>query len=184
MGRNYEAGECAYVARLAAVLINESLKDIPGVDLYVYGHTADMLETGVTELLIYREGNNFKDDSAFVNITGRFQNRDGTAIYEAAKRVRKFTDSHTIMLILSDGEPYALDGYSGDYAIADVKKNVKLVKDMDFDVVQVSIQEIDRAKEMFDNVICLYDDLSNLPKELSLLVKKLIISDKKTSIIS
>ncbi len=182
MGPNYYPSECAYVARLAAVLINEALKNVPGVDLYMYGHTADIKEIGETEMLIYREGNKYKDDSSIVNIRGRHQNRDGTAIYEAAKRVRKQTNSHAIMLILSDGEPYALDGYYGDYAIDDVRKNVELVEKMDFDVIQVSIQRIDRAKEMFKNVICLYNDLANLPKELSLLVKKLIIADKKTVI--
>jgi nitric oxide reductase activation protein len=86
------------------------------------------------------------------------------------------------MLILSDGEPYALGGYCDDVAIKDVKNNVELVEKLDFDVIQVSIQRIDRAKEMFKNVICLYNDLANLPKELSLLVKKLIIADKKTVI--
>jgi hypothetical protein len=182
MGDNNYPSECAYVARLAAVLINESLKNIPGVDLYIYGHTADINEIGETEMLIYREGNKYKDDSSFTNIRGREQNRDGTAIYEAAKRVRKYTDSHTIMLILSDGEPYALGGYCDDVAIKDVKNNVELVEKLDFDVIQVSIQRIDRAKEMFKNVICLYNDLANLPKELSLLVKKLIIADKKTVI--
>lgn len=182
MGCNFSPTDCAYVARLAAILINESLKDLPGVDLYVYGHTADIRETGETEMLIYREGDKYRDDSSFVNIKGRYQNRDGMAIYEAAKRVRKQTDSHAIMLILSDGEPYALNGYSGSYAINDVRKNVELVEKMDFDVIQVSIQQIDRARDMFKNVICLYNDLANLPKELSLLVKKLIIADKKTVI--
>lgn len=182
MGYHDCPSDCAFVARLASILINESLKNIPGIDLYMYGHTADIRESGEVEMLIYREGNKYKDDSSFTNIKGRYQNRDGTAIYEAAKRVRKYTDSHAIMLILSDGEPYALDGYWGDYAINDVKKNVDLVEKMDFDVIQVSIQRIDRAKEMFKNVICLYNDLANLPKELSLLVKKLVIADKKTVI--
>ena len=86
------------------------------------------------------------------------------------------------MLILSDGEPYALNGYYGDTAINDVKKNVELVEKMDFEVIQVSIQQIDSAKEMFKNVVCLYNDLANLPKELSLLVRKLIVADKKTVI--
>jgi nitric oxide reductase activation protein len=182
MGSNSYPCDCAFVARLAAVLINESLKNLPGVDLYVYGHTADIREIGETQMLVYREGNKYKDDSSFVNIHGRFQNRDGTAIYEAAKRVRKQTDSHAIMLILSDGEPYALNGYYGDTAISDVKKNVELVEKMDFEVIQVSIQQIDSAKEMFKNVVCLYNDLANLPKELSLLVRKLIVADKKTVI--
>jgi len=182
MGNNCDESDCAYVARLSAILINESLKNLPGVDLYIYGHTADIKIEGETKMLIYKEGDYYKNDSSFVNIKGRYQNRDGTAIYEAAKRVRKYTDSHTIMLILSDGEPCALGDYYGDYAIEDVKKNVEIVEKMDFEVIQVSIQEIDRAKEMFKNVVCLYNDLSNLPKELSLLVKKLIITDKKTVI--
>ena len=46
----------------------------------------------------------------------------------------------------------------------------------------LSETDLENYKEMFKNVICLYNDLANLPKELSLLVKKLIIADKKTVI--
>lgn len=169
------------LARDAAILLNESLKNLPGVDLYIYGHTADQYSIGDTVLNIYKEGTAYDPQFALSNIQGRRENRDGTAIFEAAKRVRKFTDSNCIMFILSDGSPCASD-YSGTPAQNDVKKNVEAVEKMGFNVIQVSIDSVHGVKNMFTNIVDLQGNVANLPKNLSQVIKKVIVADKTTTV--
>lgn len=180
-GDDYGEITCESVARDAAVLLNESLKGLDGVDLYIYGHSADQLYSGSTELYIYREGNKTRDPYSLSNVQGRCENRDGTAIFEAAKRVRKFTQGHCIMFVLSDGEP-AANGYYGLMSRKDVRSNVTKVQQMDFDVIQVSINYVGHVSEMFDKYISLEYDLANFPKKLAQVIKKAIVNDKKTTI--
>ena len=99
----------------------------------------------------------------------------------SAKRIRKYTSDDCIMFILSDGSP-AAHGYTGTSALQDTKEKVKIVEKMGFTVIQVSIDHIRYAKEMFTNVISLEYDLSNLPKRLSQVIKKAIVRSKQTTV--
>lgn len=168
-------------AKRAAILLNEALKDQPGVELYIYGHTADVNTYGSTEINVYREGKFFTPKYSLSKSHHRNENRDGTAIYEIAKRIRKRTQDHCLMFVLSDGEPAASD-YCGDSAIRDVRKRVTEVQNMNFEVFQITIDTVSRADEMFDNVIDLTKDLSRLPKLLGEIIKKSIIKNKITDI--
>ena len=73
-------------------------------------------------------------------------------------------------------------GYTGHSAIEDTKKKVQEVEKMGFTVIQVSIDYIRYAKEMFTNVVSLEYDLSNLPKRLSQVIKKAIVRSKQTTV--
>ena len=186
-----ESGSMSYrnkdiIAKRAAVLLNEALGNLPGVDLYIYGHTADLDEYGgckTTNIKIYREGSNKGDAYSLSASRAKYENRDGTAILETARRVRKFTNSPCLMFVLSDGDPCAYD-YWGYSAERDVYNKVKQVEGMDFTVVQVCIDTVNSAHDMFDNVIDLKNKLKNLPKELSKIIKKAIVNNKKTEIFS
>lgn len=174
------------IAKKAAILLNEALGNLPGVDLYIYGHTADLDEFGgakTTNIKIYREGSNRGDAYSLSESKARFENRDGTAILETARRIRKFTDSPCLMFVLSDGDPCAYD-YWGRSAEKDVYYKVKQVEGMNFTVVQVCIDTVTSAHDMFDNVINLKNKLENLPKELSKVIKKAIVNNKRTEIFS
>lgn len=186
-----ESGSMSYrnkdiIAKKAAVLLNEALGNLPGVDLYIYGHTADLDEFGgrkTTNIKVYREGSNSGDAYSLSASRARFENRDGMAILETARRIRKFTDSPCLMFILSDGDPCAYE-YWGRSAVRDVYDKVKQVESMNFTVVQVCIDTVSSAHDMFDNVIDLKNKLENLPKELSKIIKKAIVNNKKTEIFS
>lgn len=176
--------KCSY-ARRAAILINEALKGLPGLDLYIYGHTADENWEGSTELLVYKEGN-LGNENSLVDIQGRHENRDGVAIKEAAARVRKFTDSHCLMFVLSDGIPEAFC-YGGSDAIEDVRNKVEEIRKDNFDIIQITIDgsdtDIEDSKEMFGEkyVVDLRDDLSHLPLELSKIIKKCVLNNMGSS---
>lgn len=170
-------------ARKAAILLNESLKDA-GVDLYIYGHSADeVYSEGDTYLRVYKE-RGMADLFALSAISAHYENRDGSAIREVAKRVRKFTDSRCIFFIISDGEPCAQD-YYGDAAMNDVKRAVSEVENDNFDVIQITIDgaspELAKRRMGFKHVIDLRDNISELPKSLSKVVKKAVMENKKTT---
>ena len=168
-------------AKCAAILLNEALKNQPGVDLFIYGHSADIMFTGAVEINVYREGKNTKNEYALGSAEARSENRDGTAILEVAKRVRKQTDNHILMFVISDGYPCAR-GYGGWPAMKDVRSNVTAAQKLDIDVVQISIDYIEHAKEMFDTYIDISGDVGNMSKNLSNTIKKLIIKNKKSVI--
>ena len=174
-------GQKAKLAREAAVLLNEALKDLPGVDLYIYGHSADIRMVGDTIIYAYREGNKYAPKCALSAANAHSNNRDGVAILETAKRIRKHTQDDCIMFVLSDGSP-AAHYYCGYTAVEDTKKKVKEVEGMGFTVIQVSIDFVNYAKEMFTNVISLEYDLANLPKRLSQMIKKTIVRSKTTTV--
>lgn len=170
------------IARDAAILLNESLSGIPGVDLYIYGHTADTTYSGSTNIIIYKEGKSTQESSySLSEIKARYENRDGVAITEVHKRVRKFTSSPVLLFVISDGAP-AAHGYYGTSARDDVKKRVEEAERDGFTVVQVTIDNVRGSKDMFKNVVDLQKDLSDFPKLLSGVIKKAIVNDKKTTV--
>ena len=81
------------ITRDAVVLLNEALKDQPGVNLYIYGHSADELRSYDTDIRVYREDTFFSPRYSLMHYGARCENRDGTAIFEVAKRVRKYTQN-------------------------------------------------------------------------------------------
>lgn len=172
-------GRREVLARRAAILLNEAFGSIKGVDLYIYGHTADQHLKGGTEIYTYREpgmiyvGN--KPGSGISNSSAKYENRDGTAILEIAKRVRKFTQNPVLMFILSDGNPSA-DCYRGDSAIRDTAEKVKLVENMGFCPIQVNICSYccDSSK-MFKTFIDLTAELDELPKKLGVVVRNQLV---------
>jgi nitric oxide reductase activation protein len=171
------------MAKKAAILIREALKGT-GTDLYIYGHSADSIYSGATEITIYQEGKSANiSPYALSDVQARYENRDGTAILEVAKRVRKKTKDPILMFVLSDGLPCA-HHYWGRESEIDVHDKVKKVEGMDFTVVQVTIDTMneENCKRMFTNVIHLEKDLGDLPKKLGKVIKKAIMKERKTEV--
>lgn len=176
-------GEKECIARQAAVLINEALKKVAGVDLYIYGHTADTTFSGSTNIFVYKEGSKLNNEFALPTISGKYENRDGVAIKEVAARVRKHTSSKCLMFVISDGSPCASE-YHGSAAAYDVKKEVDAIRKDGFEVVQVTIDGYLRTSyQMFGekNVIDLRDDLSRFPIELSKVIKGAILNNMNST---
>ena len=174
------SGSKADAARKAAIFLDEALKGVPDVELFIYGHTADtniimcgcknLRATGSksTQLLVYKEPG-IKTSSQLGSIDGRYENRDGAAIIAAAKRMRTFTQNQGVFVIISDGCPYAT-GYSGDTARKHTQKMALEAESMGFEVIQVTIGGY-RSRDMFKNVIDL-DDVRTFPEKFVGFLKK------------
>lgn len=166
-------------ARKTAILLNEALSGMPDIDLFIYGHTGDIKYSGATELMVYKDMKHHPR-YALGNVQARCQNRDGTAILEVARRVRKQTDRPVLMFILSDGEPWALN-YCGRAAINDVRRKVKMTEAMGFTPVQICIDSCYNPAEMFRNYLFL-TDMSKLAPELTRTIRDAMKKNTKNHI--
>lgn len=174
-------GKKEILARQAAILLNETFGKSLGVDLYIYGHTADIGSVGYINLSVYREGSHYNPKFSLSKSCAKSQNRDGDAILEVAKRVRKFTKENCIMFVISDGSPCA-NGYGGIPAIKDTAAKVKEAEKLGFGIIQISIDAVYRVEDMFDTYIDIGHNLEEMPKLLNEIVKTKVIKTKQTTV--
>lgn len=174
-------GKKEILARQAAILLNETFGKSLGVDLYIYGHTADIGSIGYINLSVYREGSHYNPKFSLSKSCAKSQNRDGDAILEVAKRVRKFTKENCIMFVISDGSPCA-NGYGGIPAIKDTAEKVKEAEKLGFGIIQISIDAVYGVKDMFDTYIDIGYNLEEMPKLLNEIVKTKVIKTKHTTV--
>lgn len=174
-------GKKEILARQAAILLNETFGKSLGVNLYIYGHTADIGSVGYINLSVYREGNHYNPKFSLSKSYAKSQNRDGDAILEVAKRVRKFTKEDCIMFVISDGSPCA-NGYGGISAIKDTAAKVKEAEKLGFGIIQISIDAVYRVEDMFDTYIDIGYNLEEMPKLLNEIVKTKVIKTKHTTV--
>lgn len=159
-------------ARMAAIFLNECLKDVPDVRLFIYGHSADETKGGTTQLRVYREPGK-ENPLNLVQLEGRCENRDGVAIHSTAKRVKQFAQDNVVMIVISDGEPSA-KAYRGEEARTHTRRMVNEVEKMGFQILQVTIGGY-RSTDMFKHVINM-DDISKFPTQFTNFLKKKINS--------
>ena len=167
-------------ARDTAVLINEALKGVSNVELFIYGHSGDNKRSLSTELFVYKE-RDYSPRYSLGSVRAREQNRDGVAIFEVAQRVRKQTKNPVLFFILSDGAPCA-GHYGGTSAMEHVKSNVQKVEKMGMYVIQVCIYHSYDPSTMFKNFVVM-DNMDSLPIELGRAIKKATLSNSKVRVI-
>ena len=155
-------------AREAAIFINEVFKGSRDVDLFIYGHTADIRGLN-TEITIYKD-KKVNDPYALSNVRARCNNRDGDAILATARAMRRQTQRKGILFVLSDGQPAAAD-YGGSEAIKDTANKVKRAEKLGFQVIQIAIEECVPSKEMFTHFVKM-TDIDNLPNELTMYLSR------------
>lgn len=166
-------------ARDTAILINEAIGNIPNVELFIYGHSGDMKKYNSTEIFVYRE-KGYTPKFSLGSVDARYQNRDGVAILETAKRVRKQTKNDVLFFILSDGAP-AAGGYGGSSAMRHVKQCVEKTEKLGFYVVQVCINHSYDPSLMFKNFVIM-EDMNTLAIELGKAIKKATMAVSKVHI--
>ena len=193
-GSMYCDGRINTVKKAAILLVNAFGND-NNIDLYIYGHTACVLNSKSTDILVYKEGSKkgdrkINDLVALSNIQERNENMDSHAIYSVVKRVDSLAypkgankeDKKHIFIIMSDGAPYT-PHFNGEIAIKDVREKVsKAQEEFGVDIVQCSIANIEDSNRMFDTVIELQNDLSNFVPNLSRVINDLLSKKIETKI--
>ena len=181
-----ESGSMSYsrmdIARQAAISLKEALADNPKLNLWVHGHTADgdldwHSDKGSTNMTEYW-GPTMKDrPMAMGGMRARCENRDGTAIYASAMKVKKESEqptSNKLMIVLSDGQPAAW-GYGGSEAMTHVKKVVTYLESQGWNIIQVGIGGIreDMQARMFNNHIFV-NDMAELAPKIGKIIRRVI----------
>ena len=105
-------------AREMCIVLAEAVKQINGVHLHIYGHTAN--QGGASDLTLFEHYSSYGDaKSADLTNLGAIaaysNNYDGYAIKEAAKRLSTDPAKRKYMFIIADGFP-AGSGYGGETA--------------------------------------------------------------------
>lgn len=150
-------------AQQAAIFLNEAFGKQPDVELFIYGHTANHYHKGdSTEMMIYREPG-VRNKFSLGQVEARSNNRDGHAIIETAKRVRKFTQNPMVMIVISDGQP-AASGYGGHHGMEHTRKMVLKAEAMGMQVIQVAIDSV-QSEKMFKNFVAM-KNMSTFPNDL------------------
>lgn len=165
-------------AKEAAILLLESLIGNRSIELFVFGHTADMTSPYKADIHVYYEPG-FDNKYTLGSIRAMSQNRDGDAIRLAYKRVRKKSSRKCLMFVIADGEPAAAS-YGGRSGISDTRQAVKEAERNNFDIVNIAIDSSYDPKEMYKHYIKL-TELSSLPLKLGTLIKKHILKKQKIS---
>ena len=158
-------GKPEKAARDTAVLLNEALGTLTNVDLYIYGHSTE----GGTALYVYRE-KSYKPKYALGGTSSRWGNNDGTAIREAAHRVRRHTKEQCLFFMISDGAP--------NETVQTVKKAVNDVEKQGFSIMAISIDPSYDPSLMYQRNVN-FKNLSSLAIDLGKVIKNTI--EKKTN---
>jgi len=113
-------------AKQAAIALYEFCDgcDIP---VMIYGDTADRSRMEQMSLYAYVDFDSKDPDEKYslTGIQGRSNNRDGMAIRIIADRLLTAPQKTKLFIGISDGQPRAMPDYTGDSAIADMKKTLQ-----------------------------------------------------------
>ena len=118
-------------AREMCVVLAEAVKQVPGVHLHIYGHTANR-GGGNSELQLFEHYSSTGDSrsadlSQLGSIAALSNNYDGYAIKETAKRLSLDPAKKKYLFIIADGLPHGT-GYCGKEAEKHVKSVCSFVR--------------------------------------------------------
>lgn len=155
-------------AREVAILLSEAIKDVPEMELFVYGHHADIGLPNTTTINVYRDSTH-RADFALGNTKAEGCNRDGVALKEIALDIRRQTENKILMVVISDGYPNA-ENYRGAPAVEDTFRQVRDIERLGFSVMQVALKGGVDSKLMFRHWVH-FDNMQLLAHDISQVVK-------------
>lgn len=149
-------------ARDTAVLINESVKHISNLELFIYGYTSEQLN-------IFHERKN-SDRFAIGTNTAIGGTPTGDAMRIVGKRIRKMTGNDCLMLVLTDG--------CSDNREKVIEQDQRLRK-AGIIPVGIGIAGSHSVKREFKDSIII-DDLATLAPQLGKIVKKRLLKSLRS----
>lgn len=113
-------------AKQAAIALYEFCNGC-GIPIIIYGDTADRSRLEQMSLYAYVDFDSEDPDEKYslTGIQSRSNNRDGMAIRIIADRLLTAPQKTKLFISISDGQPKAMPDYSGDLAVADMKKTLQ-----------------------------------------------------------
>ena len=149
-----------------AVLIDEALKGLRGINLFIYGYTS--AANVRAEIRVYREGGQ-QQRHILGALSGRGGTPTGESIMAVTDRIRKQTDDNVLLFVITDGQ----DGGSVGTEYA-----VKRAKAKGFALIGIGIESGLGLSQDFNESVEL-TDIASLPKDLGKIVKKAILRNSE-----
>ena len=177
-----ESGSMSYpkskigACRVVAVALREAMKKNDKVNLWFFGHTADIScgDKYDTNMKIYETPSNKAKPYALGSVgkSRMCNNRDGVAINEVVKYVdnncRTESGLRKLLVVISDGQPQAR-GYDGyDHT----RKAVVKAEQKGYSVIQIAIGGSDYSANMFKHYLSF--DVTTFANELVRYVEKVL----------
>jgi hypothetical protein len=161
------------VALRVAVLVVESLRGTPGVELEVYSHTS--CDSNDEDCLVrYLFGKRNPDPASIGAYGCGSVNYDHQAILTASRMFEENTkNENRIMLVISDGRPNGR-GYSGPKAIAATRAAVNSVRKRGIRLSAVAIEDYQSEPIYGARHVVRFTDLGQLVADMRKLIVNII----------
>jgi nitric oxide reductase NorD protein len=137
--------------------------DIP---ILIYGDTADVSKLEQMSIFAYADFAKVDSNDRFrlMGIRGRSNNRDGMALRIIAERLNVSSQQTKLLISISDGQPKAMEDYTGNYAVEDMQQTIAEYERKGITFLAAAIgQDKDVISQIYGNERFL--DITNL-KEL------------------
>ncbi|MEK8132039.1 nitric oxide reductase activation protein NorD [Paenibacillus filicis] len=113
-------------AKRAVIAVYEfcQICDIP---VLIYGDTADVSRLEQMSIFAYADFDkpDASDRLRLMRIQARSNNRDGMALRIMAERLAVSPQQTKLLVSISDGQPKAMDNYTGSYAVSDMQQTIE-----------------------------------------------------------
>ncbi|MED4570608.1 vWA domain-containing protein [Brevibacillus agri] len=97
------------------------------IPVLIFGDTADVSRLEQMSIFAYVDLDkpDASDRFRLMQIRARSNNRDGMALRIMAERLAACRQQTKLLISISDGQPKAMDDYTGSYAVADMKQTIQ-----------------------------------------------------------
>ncbi|WP_238402859.1 vWA domain-containing protein [Paenibacillus mesophilus] len=112
-------------AKRAAIAVYEFCR-ICNIPILIYGDTADVSRLEQMSIYAYTDYDKPDPNDRFrlMGIRGRSNNRDGMALRIMADRLAAASQQTKLLISVSDGQPKAMENYTGSYAAQDMQQTI------------------------------------------------------------
>lgn len=112
-------------AKRTVVAVYEFCK-MCNIPVLIYGDTADISKLEQMSIFAYSDFDkeDYNNRYRLMGIRGRGNNRDGMALRIISERLLTSNQQTKLLVSISDGQPKAMDDYTGSYAIDDMKNTI------------------------------------------------------------
>ncbi|NOV00582.1 vWA domain-containing protein [Paenibacillus planticolens] len=149
-------------AKRAVIAVYEYCQ-LCNIPILIYGDTADVSK--MEQMSIYAYADFDKPDSndrlRLMQMRARSNNRDGMALRIMAERLAVAPQQTKLLISISDGQPKAMDDYTGSYAVTDMQQTLEEYERKGITFLAAAIgQDKDVISEIYGNERFL--DITNL----------------------
>ncbi|MCY7482828.1 nitric oxide reductase activation protein NorD [Paenibacillus alvei] len=148
------------------------------IPILIYGDTADVSRMEQMSIFAYTdfEKPDPSDRFRLMNIQARSNNRDGMALRMIAERLAVSPQQTKLLISISDGQPKAMDDYTGNNAVNDMQQTIEEYERRGVRFLAAAIgQDKDIIQEIYGNDRFLdISDLHELPAKLVRMITRYI----------